>query len=148
VANGNVAGYAGDVTPQEAWEILKNEKNAVLLDVRSAAEWKFIGIPDLASIDKDVTAIEWKNYPGAGDSMIENTDFIDQVKSICPNPDTKILSLCRSGQRSISTSIVLTNEGFNQCYNVKEGFEGDMNDDKHRGQTGGWKVRGLAWKQT
>jgi rhodanese-related sulfurtransferase len=70
--------------------------------------------------------------------MIENTDFIDQVKSICPNPDTKILSLCRSGQRSISTSIVLTNEG----------FEGDMNDDKHRGQTGGWKVRGLAWKQT
>jgi rhodanese-related sulfurtransferase len=76
--------------------------------------------------------------------MIENTDFIDQVKSIFPNPDTKILSLCRSGQRSISTSIVLTNEDFNQCYNVKESFEGDMNDNKHRGQTGGWKVRDLA----
>lgn len=80
--------------------------------------------------------------------MVENTDFIDQIKSICPNPDTKILSLCRSGQRSISTSIVLTNGGFNQCYNVKEGFEGDMNDDKHRGQTGARKFRGLAWKQT
>ena len=122
MANRNVAGYAGDVTPQDAWGILKNEKNAVLVDVRSAAEWKFIGIPDLASIDKEVATIEWKNYPGAGGSMVENTDFIDQIKSICPNPDTKILSLCRSGQRSISTSIVLTNEGFNQCYNVKEGF--------------------------
>jgi rhodanese-related sulfurtransferase len=148
VAGENVEGYAGDLTPEETWDILKNEPNAVLVDVRSAAEWKFIGVPDLASIGKATACIEWKSYPGAGDSMVEKTDFTDLVKAACPDPDAKIISLCRSGQRSITTSKILTAAGFNFCYNVLEGFEGNMDDDKHRGQTGGWKVRGLPWMQT
>ena len=148
VADEAVEGYAGDITPEEAWEILKSEENAVLVDVRSAAEWKFIGSPDLSSIGQTAALIEWKGYPGSGDSMVENPDFIANVKAACPDSKAKILSLCRSGQRSISTSVLLTQEGYSQCYNVLEGFEGNKNDNEQRGQVGGWKVRGLPWKQS
>ena len=141
--NTKVKGYAGDVTPIETWKILESDDHSILIDVRSAAEWTYVGVADLSSIGKEVHSIEWKTFP----NMSINSNFIDQVKEICINPEIKILSLCRSGQRSISTSRALTDAGFKQCYNVVEGFEGDKDNDEHRGQSGGWKFHGLPWKQ-
>ena len=138
-----IKGYAGDKTPIEAWDILKSDDHAILIDVRSSAEWCYVGIADLTSIGKKTHTIEWKSFP----DMKINSNFVDQVKEICMNPETKIFSLCRSGQRSISTSRVLTDSGFKRCYNVLEGFEGDKNKHEHRGQSSGWKFHGLPWKQ-
>jgi rhodanese-related sulfurtransferase len=145
VANMNVEGYAGDLTAEESWEVLKSEENAVLVDVRSAAEWSYVGITDLSSLGKETAAIEWKRF--SGDGMVENPTFVEQVKAACPNPEAKVLSLCRSGVRSIATSKALTEAGFTQAYNVLEGFEGDKDTTEHRGQIGGWKFHGLPWKQ-
>jgi rhodanese-related sulfurtransferase len=138
-----VEGYAGNITPTETWKILKNDEYSILIDVRSAAEWAYVGVTDLASIDKKAITIEWKIFP----DMTINPDFINQVKQVCASPDIQIFSLCRSGQRSIATSRALTEAGFKNCYNVLEGFEGDKDSKEHRSYSGGWKFCGLPWKQ-
>ena len=141
--NMNVDGYAGNISPQEAWDVLKTDTKALLIDVRTAAEWSYVGIADLSSISKETILIEWQSFP----QMLVNQNFVDQVRKVCANNETTIISLCRSGQRSISTSRALTAAGYNNCLNLLEGFEGDINDKKHRGQIGGWKFSGLPWKQ-
>lgn len=141
--NINVEGYAGDISPIEAWDILRTHENSIMIDVRTSAEWNYVGMVDLSSLGKEVSQIEWKIFP----NMTINPNFIEQVKKICTNTEVKIFSLCRSGQRSISTSKVLTRAGFKECYNVLEGFEGDKDDHGHRGHLGGWKFHDLPWKQ-
>jgi rhodanese-related sulfurtransferase len=145
VADETVEGYAGNLTPEETWEILKTEKDAVLVDVRSAAEWVYVGMVDLSSIGKEDAKIEWKSFSAGG--MVENPNFAAEVDAVCTDKDVKVLSLCRSGVRSIATSKKLTEAGFTQAYNVLEGFEGDKDTAEHRATIGGWKFRGLAWKQ-
>ena len=143
MADGKVEGYAGDLTPEETWKILKNEQSAMLIDVRTAAEWNYVGVADLSNMGKEQLTISWVTFP---DDQ-KNENFIAEVEAACPDKDAKVISICRSGVRSISTSTALTEAGYTQAYNVLEGFEGDKNDDEHRGNTGGWKVRGLPWKQ-
>lgn len=145
MADENVEGYAGNLTPEEAWEIMKSEENAVLIDVRSGAEWAYVGMVDLSSLGKQDVKIEWKAFSNG--VMAENPNFVAEVTAACPDKAAKVLSLCRSGVRSIATSKVLTEAGFAQAYNVLEGFEGDKDTQEHRGQTGGWKHRALPWKQ-
>ena len=143
MADGKVEGYAGDLNPEETWKILKNEQSAMLIDVRTAAEWNYVGVADLSNMGKEQLTISWVTFP---DDQ-KNENFIAEVEAACPDKDAKVISICRSGVRSISTSTALTEAGYTQAYNVLEGFEGDKNDDEHRGNTGGWKVRGLPWKQ-
>ena len=143
MVNTKVEGYAGDITSIEAWEILRNDKSSLLIDVRSEAEWAYVGVTDLVSINKEAATIEWKSFP----NMTINPNFVNQVRNICISPEVIIFSLCRSGQRSIATSRALTEAGFKNCYNVLEGFEGDKDSKEHRGHSGGWKFYGLPWKQ-
>ena len=144
MTNQKATGYAGDITPIEAWEILKSHHNSFLIDVRTAAEWAYVGIADLSELGKEAHTIEWKTYP----NMLINPNFVALVGNICVNPRVKILSLCRSGQRSIESSRALTDVGFKECYNILEGFEGDKDNNEHRGQKNGWKFSGLPWKQS
>jgi len=145
LADGNAGadGYAGDITPQEAWDMLENDKDAVLVDVRTDAEWSYVGITDLSAIGKETQFIAWKVFP----SMDVNPGFVAGVEAVSPNKDAPVLSICRSGVRSISSSKALTEAGFTKAYNVTEGFEGDKDPSDHRGSVGGWKVRGLPWRQ-
>ena len=143
MVNTKVEGYAGDMTSIEAWKILKNNKSSLLIDVRSEAEWTYVGVTDLRDINKKAATIEWKSFP----NMTINPNFVNEVRKICPSPEIIIFSLCRSGQRSIATSRALTEAGFENCYNVLEGFEGDKDNNEQRGQSGGWKFYGLPWKQ-
>lgn len=136
-------GYAGDVPPKKAWEILVQDKDAVLVDARTDAEWLFVGMPDLATLAKEPVKIAWQVYP----SMQVNPNFVAAVTSVAPKPDAPILFLCRSGQRSKSAAIAVTQAGYSRCYNISEGFEGDKDAQAHRGTVGGWKVAGLPWKQ-
>jgi rhodanese-related sulfurtransferase len=135
--------YAGDVPPKQAWDILSTDKDAVLVDVRTDAEWLFVGVPDLASVGKEPVKIAWQTYPG----MNLNPNFVDAVKQAAPNKDAQILFLCRSGQRSKSAAIAMTQLGYGRCYNIAEGFEGDKDASGHRSTFAGWKFAGLPWKQ-
>ncbi|MCQ6269547.1 rhodanese-like domain-containing protein [Pseudarthrobacter sp. R1] len=127
--------YAGDLTPQEAWE--KLEQGAILVDVRTEGEWAHIGIPDTKATDNDPLFIQW-TFPGG----IPNPDFISSLSQQAPeDPSTELVFLCRSGQRSIAAAIAATQAGYTS-YNVLEGFEGEP--DRYGERTvNGWKNRGL-----
>ena len=136
-------GYAGDLRPAEAWALLKDDPNAVLVDVRTAPEWNFVGLPRLDSLGKETICISWQVFP----DMSMNDDFTEEVAARGVGKDQPVLLICRSGVRSRSAAIALTVEGFGPCYNVAEGFEGDRDGSLHRGSVGGWKVAGLRWAQ-
>ena len=135
--------YAGDVTPEEAWDILKTDKSAVLIDCRTDAEWSYVGQTDLSSLHKEQLGISWKNFP----TMEINPAFAEEIVAACPDKQTKLLMMCRSGVRSIDAAIAATEAGYARAYNILEGFEGEKDSCGQRGNTGGWKHRGLPWKQ-
>ncbi|KUI27413.1 sulfurtransferase [Mycobacterium sp. IS-1742] len=135
--------YAGDITPEEAWQLLDGDPNAVLVDVRTDAEWRFVGVPDLSSLSRDAVFIEWNRTDGA-----RNEGFVDDLKAAGITPGERpVVFLCRSGNRSIGAAEAATEAGIGPSYNILDGFEGDLDEQKHRGRTG-WKAVGLPWKQS
>lgn len=135
--------YAGDVDVNGAWRHLSTEAGAVLIDVRTKPEWNYVGLPDLSSLDKQVLCSEWKVFPG----MDINPDFQAEVEGAGIAKDAAVFLICRSGQRSRDAAILLTGAGYQNCYNVTGGFEGDKDAAGHRGTSGGWKFAGLPWTQ-
>jgi rhodanese-related sulfurtransferase len=136
-------GYAGDLTPAEAWALLEREPAAEMIDVRTDAEWVFVGRPDLAALGKQVRFVPWLFFPGGR----QNADFTQQIEASGLSKNQTLLFICRSGQRSAFAAAAMTAAGYGSCYNVAEGFEGDHDAEGHRGRLGGWKVAGLAWVQ-
>ncbi len=136
-------GYAGDLLPKDAWDMLQAEENAVLVDVRTMAEWRFVGLPNLSSLGREPVLIEWQRFPDG----VQNAGFPDQLRESLEAGDPPILFLCRSGQRSRAAAMTATAAGFTRCYNIAEGFEGDHDAKGHRGSVGGWKHAGLPWHQ-
>lgn len=136
-------GYAGDVTSVEAMEILRNTADAVLLDVRTDAEWTFVGRPDLSSLGRDPVLISWQTFPG----MAPNGGFVEAVRRSILTKDVPVLVLCRSGQRSKSAAIALTEIGYGDCRNISDGFEGPKDEGGHRNTVAGWRASGLPWQQ-
>ena len=135
--------YAGDITPEEAWKLLSENPDAVLVDCRTDAEWRFVGVPDLTSLQRDVVYIEWSRTDGT-----RNSGFVDDLVSAGVTPGERpVVFLCRSGNRSIGASEAATEAGISPSYNVLDGFEGNLDDQSHRGSTG-WKAVGLPWKQS
>lgn len=141
-------GYAGNVSVQTCWDVLSTDQAAALVDVRTTAEWAFVGVPDLSPLGKQVGRAEWVSFP----SMSPNASFADEVSALLSasdtNKDTPIFFLCRSGQRSQGAAATLTAAGFTRCYNIVAGFEGDADGSGHRGTINGWKVAGLPWVQS
>ncbi len=137
------SGHCGHVSAAEAWEELKNTPNAQLIDVRTQPEWVFSGAPNLASLGKDTHLISWKEYP----TMEVNADFVAMVAQLVPDQSTPVYCLCKSGGRSHDAAIALTQAGYQACYNVADGFEGERDAHGHRGTINGWKAAGLPWEQ-
>tara|TARA_B100000963_G_scaffold359417_1_gene386729 strand:+ start:550 stop:975 length:426 start_codon:yes stop_codon:yes gene_type:complete len=135
--------YAGDLDPQKAWSLLEQNKDCYLIDCRTTAEWNFVGVPDLNSIGKNVLFIEWQTYP----LMEKNNNFLQEIKNTGISKDSKFIFICRSGARSRSAAEFLTHQGYNNCYNFSEGFEGNHDSEGHRGKVSGWKQANLPWKQ-
>ncbi len=138
-------GYAGDLAPRAAWDLLAREQGAVLVDCRSRPEWSFVGVPDLGSIGKKPVLVAWQNWTERG--MQPNAEFARDVAAAGIAPDQPVVFLCRSGGRSRSAAIAMTKAGFARCYNLVGGFEGAHDGQKHRGQSEGWKAAGLPWVQ-
>ena len=137
-------GYAGEVTSREAWDILAEDGSARLVDVRTDAEWAFVGLPDLSSLGKDLVRVPWQIFP----AMAPNAEFVDQVAAAGVGRDDMVLLICRSGQRSRSAAIALTQRGFARCLNVADGFDGPLDEGGHRGAIEGWKAARLPWRQS
>ncbi|MGO8799788.1 MAG: rhodanese-like domain-containing protein [Roseiarcus sp.] len=141
-------GYAGDVSVTDAYAILEEDESAVLVDVRTKAEWTYVGAPDLSSIGKETIFVEWQQFP----SMQIAPDFATNLLKILREREVAasapVLFLCRSGARSRAAAIALTQAGQARCFNIAEGFEGPLDDKRKRGVVGGWKAGGLPWAQS
>jgi rhodanese-related sulfurtransferase len=135
--------YAGDISATEAWDRLQNEPKAQLLDVRTVAEWNFVGLPDLSSIGRRVHCVEWQSFPEGG----RNPGFVIEAGQALDDPRAPVMVICRSGARSRAAAIALTAAGFTQAFNIAGGFEGDTDANGHRGNINGWKASDLPWRQ-
>ena len=139
------ADYAGDLSAEDAWTLLKSDPKATLVDVRTRAEWNFVGLPDLSEVGRDVALVEWQMFP----AMQVNPGFVaDTAAAAGPDKTAPVLFRCRSGARSRSAAIALPQAGYTKAYNVAGGFEGDLDGERHRGTRNGWKAAGLPWKQS
>ena len=128
--------YAGALTPKEAHEIWQLAPGAKIVDVRTRAEWDWVGrVPGAIEI-------EWNQYPGG----VRNPNFVAQLKRQV-DPESLVMFICRSGVRSIGAAALATEAGYNSCFNVLEGFEGDKDANGHRNNIGGWRRAGLPWSQ-
>jgi rhodanese-related sulfurtransferase len=136
--------YAGDIRPEQAWKLLGENPEAVLVDVRTDAEWRFVGVPDLSSLGREAVYIEWNSVDGT-----RNDKFVADLAEQLPaaTGDRPVIFLCRSGNRSIGAAEAATEAGFAPSYNVLDGFEGHLDADGHRGGVG-WRAIGLPWKQS
>jgi len=139
--------YAGDLQPEDAWTLLKGDPNAVLVDVRTAPEWAFVGVPDLASLGRSAVLLEWQKYPAMQVSPSFAEDLQREAHGLAQK-DTPVLFLCRSGGRSRAAAIATTKAGFSRAYNIAGGFEGDLDTEGHRGRKNGWKAAELPWRQS
>ena len=128
--------YQGELTPQEAYDLLHLAPGAKIVDVRTRAEWDWVGRV-LNAIE-----IEWNQYPGG----VRNPNFVAELKRQV-DPEALVMFLCRSGVRSIGAAAAAAAAGYNNAYNVLEGFEGDKDANGHRGHIGGWRKAGLPWIQ-
>ena len=129
--------YEGALLPAEARVVLLQQPGAKVVDVRSRAEWDFVGrIPDSVEV-------EWKTYPG----MQPNPKFLEQLTQKV-SPETTVMFLCRSGARSHETATAAAQAGYRNAYNILQGFEGDRDAAGHRNTVGGWRAQGLPWVQS
>lgn len=135
--------YAGDVTPQQAYEAIKRDPKAALIDCRTQAEWSFVGLPDLRAAGRQPILVEWQTYP----AMTLNPDFAAELARAGIGKGQPLYFICRSGARSRAAAIAMTQAGLGPCYNVAGGFEGNRDSEGHRGTVEGWKAAGCPWRQ-
>lgn len=127
--------YAGSLYPSEAWALVESGA-ARLIDVRTAEELKFVGrVPNSQHV-------AWQTGP----AMIKNPRFLRELETKGQRDQVLVL-LCRSGKRSAAAASAAAKAGFAQVFNVLEGFEGDLDQHQQRGDSGGWRHRGLPWQQ-
>lgn len=139
--------YAGDITPQQAWDLLSDNPEAVLVDCRTDAEWRWVGVPDISGLGRDVVYIEWNTSEGRHNEGFVD-DLVEKLGVAGPSSGERpVVFLCRSGNRSIGAAEAATAAGIGPSYNVLDGFEGNLDSHRHRGGTG-WRAIGLPWLQS
>jgi rhodanese-related sulfurtransferase len=144
----NFTGYAGDILAVDAYALLEGDSTSVLVDVRTQAEWTYVGTPDIQAFGKTPLFLEWQAYP----SMAVDTNFIAHLEALLQSDGVErgasLVFLCRSGARSRHAASAMTTAGWAPCFNVSDGFEGPLGDSRQRGLVSGWKAGGLPWTQT
>ena len=133
------------LSPKEAYKLLQEHPNAVLIDVRSHMEYLFVGHPAGA------IHIPWIDEP----DWTVNPDFTTEIRklllggAVCSEGAecAPVILICRSGKRSHEAGKVLLDAGLTAVFHIDEGFEGERDEHHHRGTLGGWRFRGLPWEQ-
>ncbi len=135
--------YAENISASESWTILESDSSAVLIDVRTPAEWSNIGRPDLSSISKTPTFVSWLVEP----DMAINSKFAEEVEGAgVTDKNAPIFFLCKSGKRSQDAACFMTKLGYKRCFNISNGFEGSASSDDN--STDGWKATNLPWERS
>jgi len=131
------------INPQQAYDFLKENQEAIMIDVRSSMEYLFVGHP------KGATHIAWIDEPTweINENFYQETASHIMHKSDLDPHLVPVILICRSGKRSLEAGNVLVNGGFSEVYNIDEGFEGELDENHHRSTVGGWRFRGLPWEQ-
>ena len=129
-----------EVNPKQAWNILREKPTAILLDVRSKVEFDYVGHPVGAVHVPIQEAPDWHTDPDFAQKVIERLGESSR--------DITILTICRSGKRSMLAAQLLEAQGYKHTANIAEGFEGDLDENHHRGNVNGWRFHGLPWEQT
>lgn len=139
--------YAGDISPTRCWEMATGEEAATIVDVRTSAEWAYVGSPLLPEGGSALIGQEWQIFP----AMAVDPAFADKLEAqfspLGVDRNSPICFLCRSGVRSLAAARAMTERGYKKAYNIAGGFEGDPDQDGHRGNINGWKAEGLPWRQ-
>jgi rhodanese-related sulfurtransferase len=132
------------IQPREAWDLLAKENKAILVDVRSELEVQNDGRPDLSTVGKTSYLVPWQNSPG---SQIES-DFSTELTRLFPDKEnTVLLFMCRAGVRSKMAAYKALSIGYKHCLNIKDGFEGGVNENGKYNQISGWKFSKLPWEK-
>jgi rhodanese-related sulfurtransferase len=132
-----------NVSPKDVWAALCADPSARLVDVRTNAEWAYVGLPDLEATGNEPVLIPWQVFP----TMQVNGDFVGHMAQSGLTPDSKVYFLCRSGVRSVAAAHAAEAGGYPHVFNILDGFEGPPDAEGHRGQVSGWKADGLPWRQ-
>lgn len=136
------------VTAVQAYEALLADPRAQLVDVRTQAEWTFVGIPDLSAAGRKPILAEWLTFP----ERTVDTQFAERLGAALEQAglpkSTPLYFLCRSGARSLAAGEAMRAAGYKACINIEDGFEGDLDAQGHRGSVNGWKASGLPWTQS
>jgi rhodanese-related sulfurtransferase len=143
--NGDKAVDAFDV--EETWQILAARLRSHLIDVRTRAEWAYVGIPDLGPLGKRAVLVEWQTFPDQTVDRRFAERLASELGALGVQPDDDLFFICRSGSRSLAAAKAMAAAGYRACYNVAGGFEGPLDDERHRRFAVGWKAAGLPWLQ-
>ena len=137
------------ITASDAFDLLKNDANSVLIDVRTHEEFNFVGLVDSSSFNDRMALLPWQIFP----RMEENPEFAAGLEKFLKKifdekfRDAKIIFICRTGGRSNQAANYANNIGYKSCYNLVSGFEGDLDQQEQRGKINGWKANKLPWRQ-
>ena len=135
--------YKRNLLPKMAVERLQNNPQALFVDVRSKAEFKYVGYPENSILIPWIDDPDWEPNPEAfSDAVMQELDGRENLS------DTEIILICRSGFRSNEALRCLENKGFTQVSHVASGFEGDLDENDHRGNLNGWRHDGMPWSQS
>lgn len=126
------------LTPIQTSELLVKEPDALFIDCRSDSEHFFVGHP-VGAIH-----VAWQDGP----DWELNPKFVGEIRRLAGHSTQRpVILICRSGRRSVDAGNALEQAGFVRVYNVQHGFEGDLDDQHHRGSINGWRHAGLPWQQ-
>ena len=135
--------YKRNLLPKMAIERLQSNPQALFVDVRSKAEFKYVGFPENSILIPWIDDPDWEPNPEAfSDAVMQELDGRENLS------DTEIILICRSGFRSNEALKCLENKGFTQVSHVASGFEGDLDENDHRGNLNGWRHDGMPWSQS
>ncbi len=145
-ANGDRA--VDDVDVEVAWQKLRSSPGSQLVDVRTRAEWTYVGTPDLGPVSKRALLVEWQTFPDQTVDPRFAERLASELKALGVQANDDLFFICRSGSRSLAAARAMAAAGYTACHNVAGGFEGPLDEDRHRGSVGGWKAAGLPWLQS
>jgi rhodanese-related sulfurtransferase len=137
-----------DVDVAATWQGLTSQPRAQLIDVRTRAEWTYVGIPDLGPIGKRAVLVEWQTFPDQSVDPRFVERLSGELRALGVDLEDDLFFICRSGSRSLAAAEAMAASGYRACHNVAGGFEGPLDDSRHRGTLGGWKAIGLPWLQS
>jgi len=136
-----------EVDVASTWSTLQGNPRSQLVDVRTRAEWTYVGIPDLGALGKRAVLVEWQAFPDQSVDPRFADRLAQELQALGVQLDDDLFFICRSGSRSLAAAKAMASAGYRACHNVSEGFEGPLDDDRHRGTLSGWKATGLPWQQ-